>query len=113
MEQTIGILALDQIISENGNNDLYEELRKKLPSGVEILNYKSSGFELLDFIDNHKRLILLNQKGRGYTQQLDYGEVEFWGYCTGGMPEDILVMSLETLQESLAQRDSWFNPRNN
>lgn len=101
MDQDIGILALDQLVSSNGETTILEGLRKELPPGVEVLEHQRAGFEFLNFIEKHKRLIILDKDTSNYAKRTVCGEVEYWGHFTGAIPEEVVVIGMDSVQESL------------
>lgn len=101
MNEEIGILALDQLVNQGEEQGILDELRQVIPPSVEVLEHQSSAFELLDFIEKHKHLIVLDRDSSTYGKGTTLGEVEYWGQLTGGMPEDIVVIWGDSVQESI------------
>lgn len=102
MNEEIGILALDPLVYQKEGEGILEELRKAMPSSVEVLENPSSAFELLDFLEKHKHLIIWDKDSSTYGRGIMAGEVEYWGHLTGGMPEEIVVLGGESVRESIA-----------
>lgn len=101
MNQSIGIMTLDYFFHQQEGSAIYEHLKESLPSYVEVLDQNTSALELLDFIEKHNRLIILNQDLSNYGKGTLYGEIEYWGHFIGGMPEEIAVIGMDSLQESI------------
>lgn len=114
MSEEIGILALDQLVYQREGQGILEGLRKVVPPKVEMLEPHSTAFGLLDFIEKHKRLIVIDKDSSNYRKRTTFGEVEYWGHLTGGMPEDIVVIGIDSLQESIGPIleciERWNNP---
>lgn len=115
MNEEIGILALDQLVYQREGQVILEGLRGVIPMKVEVLEHQSTAFELLRFIENHKLLIVLDRDSSKHGKQATFGEVDYWGHLTGGMPEDIVVIGMDSLQESIGPIleciDHWNNPK--
>lgn len=101
MNAEIGILALDQLVNQGEGEGIFKELRESIPPSVEVLEYPSSAFGILDFIEKHKHLIIWDRDSSTYGRGTTLGEVEYWGQLTGGMPEEIVVLGGESVQESI------------
>lgn len=101
MNEGIGILDLDYLVSKNEGNNLLDLLRDTLAPQVEVLDRKATALELLEFIEHHKRLIILERDTSDHARETTYGEVVYWGQMTGGIPEEIVVISADSIQESL------------
>ncbi len=99
MGEEIGIIALDQLVNQWEGQGILDELREAIPSSVEVLEHQSSAFGLMDFIEKHKHLIVLDKDSSTYGKGTTLGEVEYWGQLTGGMPEDIIVIGRDSVQE--------------
>lgn len=100
MNEKIGILALDQFVYPLERLIILDGLRKVLPPEVEVLRHQSTAFGLLDFIEEHKHLIILDGDRSNYGKETTFGEVEYWGHLTGGIPEDIVVIGMDSIQET-------------
>lgn len=113
MNEEIGILALDQLVYQRGQGIL-KGLREVIPPKVAVLELQSTAFELLDFIEKHKHLIVLDKDSCTYGKRTIFGEVEYWGHLTGGIPEDIVVIGMGSIQEAIGPIleciDRWNNP---
>jgi hypothetical protein len=101
MNEDIGILALDQLIYNREDQGILRGLREVLPPEINVLSHQSTALGLLDFIESHKRLIILDKDNTSYGKQTLLGEVQYWGHFTGGMPEDIVVIGVDSEKESL------------
>jgi hypothetical protein len=108
MDQDIGILAMDCLVHKSENQGILTRLREVIPEEVEVLNQNTTALELLDFINNHKRLIVLEQDSSCYGKGTAYGEVEYWGYLTGELPKEIVVIGVkEWIQPVLDCLEQW------
>lgn len=114
MDEEIGILALDQLVYQREGQGILEGLREVIPPKVEVFQQQTTAFGLLDFIEKHKHLIILDKHSCNYGNRTTIGEVEYWGHLTGGIPEDIVVIGMDSIQESIGSIleciDRWNNP---
>jgi hypothetical protein len=95
MDQDIGILVMDCLVHQRENQGFLTRLREVIPDEVEVLGQNSTAFELLDFIRNHKRLIVLERDSSCYGKGTAYGEVEYLGHLTGDLPKEIVVIGVK------------------
>lgn len=101
MHEEIGILALDQLVYQREGQGILEGLREVLPPKVEVLEHQSTAFGLLDFIEKHRHLIVLERNSWNDGKRTIFGEVDYWGHLTGGIAEDIVVIGMDSVQESI------------
>lgn len=96
MPSTIGILALGNLLHRDEGVGIHvlNSLREQLPCEVEILDEGSSGLELLGFIENKRQLIILDAVDALY--QMSFAEVLYWAHFTGGIPEEIVVIGVQS-----------------
>lgn len=119
LKSNIGVLALGNLLrsDEGVGIHLLKALNVHLPSDVESLDGATSGLGLLDFIEHHPRLIVLDavdagldpgqiiqwnneQVPRYITQkmsihQMGFAEVLSMGQFTGISPEEIIVVGIQ------------------
>ena len=119
LESNIGVLALGNLLrmDEGVGIHLLQALRGHLPLDVETLDGATSGLELMDFIERHQRLIVLDAVDAGQApgqiiqwdndqvprfttkklslHQMGFAEVLFWGEFTGISPEEITVVGIQ------------------
>jgi hypothetical protein len=101
MNEGIGILDLDYLVSKSEGDGILDLLRDTLAPQVEVLDRKATALELLEFIEQHKRLIILERDTSDHAKETTYGEVVYWGQMTGGIPEEIVIINTDSVQESI------------
>ncbi|KUO59888.1 MAG: hypothetical protein APF84_03145 [Gracilibacter sp. BRH_c7a] len=119
LNPNIGVLALGNLLrtDEGVGIHLLEGLREHLPLDVETLDGATSGLELLDFIERHNYLIVLDAVDAGQApgqiiqwtndqvprfttkklslHQMGFAEVLFWGEFMGISPDEIIVVGIQ------------------
>ena len=100
MQHEIGILDLQYLIQPGTEPQWFQGISQYLPKDIEVLNDKS-GLAVLDFIENHKRIIVLNPETSLVGVPMIYGEVAYWGQFTGSMPEEIIVLGTHSQEGEL------------
>ncbi|KLU67683.1 hydrogenase 1 maturation protease [Desulfosporosinus acididurans] len=115
----IGILGLGNSIrqDEGAGIHLLERLRNNLPPEIVLLDGGTDGLRLLEFVENTKRLIVLDAVEAGkkpgevvvwrgdevpkYTSnklsvhQMSFAEVLYWAGFQGRTPEEIVVIGIQ------------------
>lgn len=95
MEAKVGVIDFEHLLQPGIEPEWFKGLRRYLPKNVDVLLPKTSR-DILEFIDKHQRLVVLDAERSSGREPMVYGEVAYWAQCTGGNPEKIIVLETQS-----------------